>query len=286
MFRERAQDSNDKDLSEDFLEQIDREQEAIREQKYAELLRRLWQKYKASDNDLERAIFQREHALDTNDDEGDEDSYDKKKRMFYSPMVGYPSPMMVGYYDNVAFDKKKKRNYPILPWLPAKKKRFPIVLTKRSSAPVHHDNIKSTTESPLDDMKKKNDLEVKSTIETTKHPKEAPVKTVTVVEEKKMKKTALAKKFSADDEDKKKRTVKKKSDDAPVLVKTEVVNLDKKEEDHTADKRIVLKKRSTHDDLLEGFEDLWKDEAQSKKKRQAAGEVGDDCDPGDSECQR
>lgn len=248
----------------------------MRERQYTELLRRLWQKYKASDEELEREILQREREHDPENGFDTEDIFDddlyKKKRTSYSPMVGYPSPMLVGYYgnSNVAFDKKK-RGYPVLPWLPAtRKKRFPIVLTKRSSPPIDHKKVEPTTASDKN-LKKINVEPTKA--ETHKNlevPKNLEEKKDSTNDEKK-KKTNFLKKASSGDDDKKKRTVKKSDDDN----KKEKKPLEEKLDE---EKRVIVKKRDTHDEMLKDFETLWK-QSTKKKKRQ----LGEDCDD-DEDC--
>lgn len=87
------------ELAEEFLREIEHEKDLEREQKYKEALQKLWEKYEQQENEIKEDLFEDE----------------KKKRQ----LLPYISPM------------EKKRSYPVLPWLPAsRKKRFPV--TKRS----------------------------------------------------------------------------------------------------------------------------------------------------------
>lgn len=265
VFRERIQGDSDNDLSDDFLEEMDREQNALKERQYIELLRRLWQKYKASDKDLERLILQREFEREDDDDIFDDFS-DKKKRTLYSPMVGYPSPMMMGYYDNVAFDKKK-RGYPVLPWLPAsRKKRFPIVLTKRSSVSAKTPSLSSekssvSTVTMIHSDHEKLDL-------TTSAPTNSNINNKSAVQ-------VINKNDKQDSNNVEETMAKKKKKTLPIKkVKVGEQSVEKKKPS-----RVVVKKRDVHDDLLEGFEDLWMNEAKKKRKRQ----LGEECDD-EEEC--
>lgn len=100
VFREREMDVRP-DLTEDFLHEIDQQRNLEREEKYRDTLRRLWEKYQQQENQIERELFDEERKR----------SDVIQPNMYYAPMA--------------------KRSYPILPWLPAsKKKRFPV--SKRS----------------------------------------------------------------------------------------------------------------------------------------------------------
>uniref|UniRef100_A0A1B0D370 Uncharacterized protein n=1 Tax=Phlebotomus papatasi TaxID=29031 RepID=A0A1B0D370_PHLPP len=112
VFREREMDAySDPTFAQDFLEEIERENNAEREEKYKEALRRLWEKYQQQENDIERALFE---------ERGPGRGYDARKTANFPAMYAASGP-------------EKRRTFPALPWLPAsRKKRFPV--TKRSPA--------------------------------------------------------------------------------------------------------------------------------------------------------
>uniref|UniRef100_A0A1L8DTB7 Putative ubiquitin-protein ligase/hyperplastic discs protein n=1 Tax=Nyssomyia neivai TaxID=330878 RepID=A0A1L8DTB7_9DIPT len=113
VFREREMDSySDPAFAQDFLEEIERENNAEREEKYKEALRRLWEKYQQQENDIERTLFE-----------------ERGSGRIYSPRKTANFPAMYS-----AAIPDKRRTFPALPWLPAsRKKRFPVA--KRSPAP-------------------------------------------------------------------------------------------------------------------------------------------------------
>lgn len=236
-------------MSDDFLYEVDREVNADRERQYREMLRRLWEKYRLQDEELESELFDRADILKNlpNDDEEqasafiDDEFYNRNnKRLIYAPMVGYPSPMVSNYYGH-NHNNKQKRDYPLLPWLPAsRKKRFPVA--KRSPRPQ--------TEVSTDDKVAKDLKEIFESTEgtTTKAPKKQPVKDI-----KKPKKGQIEK----------------------VIEKSAK---DKENADKEKPKRII-RKRGLHDDeMLSELESLWND-GDKKAKRNI-----EDCDPDDPEC--
>lgn len=119
VFREREMDVRP-DLTEDFLREIDQQRNLEREEKYRETLRRLWEKYQQQENDIERELFDEERKRS-----------DVQPNMYYAPMA--------------------KKSYPILPWLPAsKKKRFPVA--KRSPKSYENTDLSGTNEKVSKDL--------------------------------------------------------------------------------------------------------------------------------------
>uniref|UniRef100_A0A6B2E8S2 Putative calponin similarity domain-containing protein n=1 Tax=Phlebotomus kandelakii TaxID=1109342 RepID=A0A6B2E8S2_9DIPT len=129
VFREREMDAySDPAFAQDFLEEIERENNAEREEKYKEALRRLWEKYQQQENDIERTLFE---------DRGPARAYDARKTANFPAMYSAAIP-------------DKRRTFPALPWLPAsRRKRFPV--TKRSPAPEEV-NVSGTDEKVVKDL--------------------------------------------------------------------------------------------------------------------------------------
>lgn len=122
VFRERETDVQP-DLAEEFLREIEHEKNLEREENYRDTLRHLWEKYQQQENDIENELFEdeRKHSEPIN--------YDKRRPY---------SDMGASYWSSPQGMDKKKRNFPILPWLPAtRKKRFPVA--KRSPKPLSED---------------------------------------------------------------------------------------------------------------------------------------------------
>lgn len=142
MFRERELSGfpQQPDLAEDFLEEMEREREEEREEKYRETLRRLWDKYQQQENDIEEELFDEDKKKRSSFDVEDVDKKKKKRQGGFVPMYWGPIP-------------DKRRTFPVLPWLPAsRKKRFPVA--KRSTMPVLHDeaNNSGTSEKVAKDL--------------------------------------------------------------------------------------------------------------------------------------
>uniref|UniRef100_A0A336LNG4 CSON015037 protein n=1 Tax=Culicoides sonorensis TaxID=179676 RepID=A0A336LNG4_CULSO len=307
VFREREY-GHPSTLDEDFLREMDRERNIDRDQKYHALIKQLWGKYKHDDEDLERQLLRNEylHARGPPEDDDnypdmseEEDDYYKKKRsmkrkrMMFAPMFGYPSAITAGYYGGgpamapgpVVYDKKKKRGYPILPWLPAsRKKRFPVA--KRSPAP---DEFQGMTDekvardlkeifggSEFDDKKKKRSSGVlfgldkkRSVPEETEEDKKKrmAVKKSENLEEEKKKKSV---KKSVEEEDKKKRTVKKSEDFGDDDDKKKRAKKDEFDDSNDDDDK--KKKRAKKDEIIDDSDD------DKKKKRSVKRKRNTDCD--------
>ncbi|XP_055531774.1 uncharacterized protein LOC129722393 [Wyeomyia smithii] len=111
------------DMSSDFLKEIDRQANIEREEKYLDRLRQLWDKYQQQENEIEQELFDEDRAA-----ADDEAPYFDKRQ-------GYPisqSDVAAVYYGPPM--QEKKRTMPMLPWLPAsRRKRFPVA--KRSPKP-------------------------------------------------------------------------------------------------------------------------------------------------------
>lgn len=119
VFREREQEKAypHPDLSEDFLKAVQRLNNDEREEEFQERLQRLWNKYQQEENEIEQQLF----------DEEPLGPYEK--RQGFPMSESEPSPAHYG-----PPMQERKRTLPILPWLPAtRKKRFPVA--KRSPKP-------------------------------------------------------------------------------------------------------------------------------------------------------
>lgn len=262
---------------------MDRERNIDRDRKYHALIKQIWGKYKHDDEELERQLLRNElqHTREIQDEESypdmseeeDEDFYKrkrsmKKKRMMFAPMIGYPSAITAGYYGGPGGPmsyQKMKRDYPMLPWLPAsKKKRFPVA--KRSPRPndfrdmtdekVAHD-LKEIFGEVDDDKKKKRSsddlfgMDKKRAEETQEEKKKRmAVKKSDDLDDDKKKKSV--KKSVEEEEDKKKRTVKKSE------IEQEEEDKKKKRSDEDKKKKRAKKDRFIDDDA---------DDDDKKKKR-------------------
>lgn len=242
---------------------MDRQRNIDRDRKYHAIIRELWEKYKHDDQELEHQLLRNEieHNREVEENESypdmDDDQYyqkKKKKRLMYAPMVGYPSALTANYYGQV-----KKRDYPILPWLPAsRKKRFPVA--KRSPKPdelksIANDDkvvkdLKAIFGENLDDNDKKKKRSSNDEVDDDKKKRMA-VKKSDLEEEKKtkaMKKPVL--------EEEKKRTMKK----SDFMEKKEKKQMHEPHEEDKKKKRSVKRKRSSNDDCDEKDEDCEEDE--------------------------
>lgn len=134
MFRERSRlpsqhNQQQAQLAGKFLKAIEDEREREREMEYRDELRKLWNRYQKEETDIEKELF--------NDNENDIESdyvgvnYDDKKKK--KSQGGEIAPS----YSN------EKRSMPLLPWLPAsRKKRFPV--TKRSPKANENELVKAS----------------------------------------------------------------------------------------------------------------------------------------------
>uniref|UniRef100_A0A182N7I9 Uncharacterized protein n=1 Tax=Anopheles dirus TaxID=7168 RepID=A0A182N7I9_9DIPT len=125
VFRERELEKTyqQPDVSADFLKAVDRQAKAAREEEFQERLQRLWEKYQQEENEIEQQLFEEEPVVPAASEAGYE------KRQGFPMSESEPSPAHFGHPM-----QERKRTLPILPWLPAtRKKRFPVA--KRSPKP-------------------------------------------------------------------------------------------------------------------------------------------------------
>lgn len=284
---------------------MDRERNIDRDRKYHTLIKQLWGKYKHDDEELERQLLRNEleHARDDDDNypdvsEEDDDYYKKKrsmkkKRMMFAPMFGYPSAITAGYYGGPGPMLKKKRTYPVLPWLPAqKKKRF--LVAKRSPRPnefrdmtdekVARDLKEIFGGGPDDDDKKKKrssedlfGMDKKRAEETEEDKKKRMVKKSEELEEDKKKKSV--KKSVEEDEDKKKRMVKKSDDDGDDKKKKRAKKDEIDDDDDDEDKK---RKRAKKDRFMDDDMDDDKKKKRSVKRKRNS---NDDCEDDEEDCE-
>lgn len=256
VFREREY-GHPSTMDEDFLREMDRERNIDRDRKYHTLIKQLWGKYKHDDEELERQLLRNEleHTREMQDDDNYPDMEEmddyykkkrsmKKKRMMFAPMIA------AGYYgQNGPMAQKKKRDYPLLPWLPAtRKKRFPVA--KRSPKPnefremtnekVAHD-LKEIFGDADDDKKKK-----RSSDDLFGMDKKRADET-----EEEKKKRLAAKKSGTVDEEKKKKSVKKSVEDEEEKKKRTVKKSETKPKDEKKKKRSIKRKRNSDDNCDE-----------------------------------
>uniref|UniRef100_A0A182SYE5 Uncharacterized protein n=1 Tax=Anopheles maculatus TaxID=74869 RepID=A0A182SYE5_9DIPT len=121
VFRERELEKSyaHPDLSADFLKAVDRQAIAEREEEFQDRLQQLWDKYQQEENEIEQRLF----------DEESQGPVGYEKRQGFPMSDSEPSPAHYG-----PPMQERKRTLPILPWLPAtRKKRFPVA--KRSPKP-------------------------------------------------------------------------------------------------------------------------------------------------------
>ncbi|XP_058126213.1 trichohyalin [Anopheles ziemanni] len=109
------------DLSSEFLKEVDRQAAMERDEEFQDRLQRLWNKYQQEENEIEQQLFEDEQMAPLL-----ANGYEKRQGFPVSqsePSAMYGPPM-----------EERKRTLPILPWLPAtRKKRFPVA--KRSPKP-------------------------------------------------------------------------------------------------------------------------------------------------------
>uniref|UniRef100_A0A182PEX8 Uncharacterized protein n=1 Tax=Anopheles epiroticus TaxID=199890 RepID=A0A182PEX8_9DIPT len=123
VFREREQEKSYPDLSADFLKAVERQNAEEREQEFQERLQQLWNKYQQEENEIEQQLFDEEPLAPLPAPVG----YEKRQGFPLTDLE--PSPAHYG-----PPMQEHKRTLPILPWLPAtRKKRFPVA--KRSPKP-------------------------------------------------------------------------------------------------------------------------------------------------------
>uniref|UniRef100_A0A182MP81 Uncharacterized protein n=1 Tax=Anopheles culicifacies TaxID=139723 RepID=A0A182MP81_9DIPT len=125
VFRERELEKSyaHPDLSADFLRAVDRQAVAEREEEFQDRLQQLWDKYQQEENEIEQRLFDDEPLVPLAGPGGYE------KRQGFPMSESEPSPAHYG-----PPMQERKRTLPILPWLPAtRKKRFPVA--KRSPKP-------------------------------------------------------------------------------------------------------------------------------------------------------
>jgi hypothetical protein len=129
VFREREQDTRP-DLAEEFLREIDRERNLAREKQYRDQLKNMWHKYQQQENEIERDLF---NELGNNEQSQHENN----------------EPVVPLYWETAG---AKKRALPILPWLPAtRKKRFPVA--KRSPKSLESEtSVSGTNEKVAKDL--------------------------------------------------------------------------------------------------------------------------------------
>lgn len=293
---------------------MDRERNIDRDRKYHALIKQLWGKYKHDDEELERQLLRNEleHTREMQDEdnypdmsEEEDDFYKKKrsmkkKRMMFAPMMGYPSAITAGYYGGpggpMAY-QKKKRGYPVLPWLPAsRKKRFPVA--KRSPRP---NEFRDMTDEKVardlkeifgggddDDKKKKRSsddlfgMDKKRMDETEEDKKKRmAVKKSDELEEEKKKKS-VKKSVEEEEEDKKKRTVKKseideEDDDKKKKRAKKGGGMLDDDDDDDDDKK---KKRAKKDRFIDDDDDDDKKKKRSVKRKRNSDDKCDDeyCD--------
>ncbi|CAO1353473.1 unnamed protein product [Diamesa serratosioi] len=134
VFRERVPSSSNREqqqqhdiLAEKFLKAIDQEREDERQEEYKEQLHKLWDRYQQQEGEIEKELF------NDNGNELQTEYYEdagellKKKRQGVGEIEVAPAYWV---------DKRS----PLLPWLPAsRKKRFPVA--KRSSSSMTKEDI-------------------------------------------------------------------------------------------------------------------------------------------------
>uniref|UniRef100_A0AAG5D8Z0 Uncharacterized protein n=1 Tax=Anopheles atroparvus TaxID=41427 RepID=A0AAG5D8Z0_ANOAO len=123
VFREREQEKvyPRPDLSSEFLKEMDRQAMAERDEEFQERLQHLWNKYQQEENEIEQQLFEDEQMA-------------PQLGSGYEKRQGFPISQSEPSVMNGPPMEARKRTLPILPWLPAtRKKRFPVA--KRSPKP-------------------------------------------------------------------------------------------------------------------------------------------------------
>ena len=114
-------------LAEKFLKAIDQEREDERQEEYKEQLHKLWDRYQQQEGEIEKELFNENGNELQNEYYEDAGELLKKKRQRLGEIEVAPAYWV---------DKRS----PLLPWLPAaRKKRFPV--SKRSSSSMTKDDI-------------------------------------------------------------------------------------------------------------------------------------------------
>lgn len=114
-------------LAEKFLKAIDQEREEERQEEYKEQLHKLWDRYQQQEGEIEKELFNDNGNELQNEYYEDAGELLKKKRQRLGEIEVAPAYWV---------DKRS----PLLPWLPAaRKKRFPV--SKRSSSSMSKDDI-------------------------------------------------------------------------------------------------------------------------------------------------
>lgn len=114
-------------LAEKFLKAIDQEREDERQEEYKEQLHKLWDRYQQQEGEIEKELFNDNGNELQNEYYEDAGELLKKKRQRVGEIEVAPAYWV---------DKRS----PLLPWLPAaRKKRFPV--SKRSSSSMTKDDI-------------------------------------------------------------------------------------------------------------------------------------------------
>ncbi|XP_063698646.1 zinc finger CCCH domain-containing protein 13 isoform X2 [Culicoides brevitarsis] len=283
VFREREY-GHPSTMDEDFLREMDRERNLDRDRKYHALIKQLWGKYKHDDEELERQLLRNEleHTRDMQDDENYPDMEEmddyykkkramKKKRMMFAPMIA------AGYYGGAPGGamSKKKRDYPMLPWLPAsRKKRFPVA--KRSPPAGEFHDTMNTDEKVTHELKeifgdageeeKKKKKRADDLFGMDKKSEE-PKKSDELEEEKKKKAVKKSGEAENDEEEKKKRAMKK----SEVKAEPEEDKKKKKSVDLEEDKK---KKRAKKDRFID---DDFEKRGDKMKKRSIKRKRNSDC---------
>lgn len=126
---------------------MEREQEIGEEEEYRHNMRLLWDKYRQQENAFERLLSDAQaRAEEEENEEDNEDEEDKKKRSFGLDDRAKRYGFLPAYFGPAPL---KRRDYPLLPWLDAdrRKKRFPVA--KRSAKPIPEEANASGTSSKV-----------------------------------------------------------------------------------------------------------------------------------------
>lgn len=141
VFRERSRvplptQQQQQALAEKFLRAIEDEREREEEEEYKNQLRNLWNRYQVEEGDIEKELF--DNDIEANSPLGNEGINRKRNRqvtllrLFKKLIDNNYFKQNSGDGEVALYYSNDKRFMPMLPWLPAsRKKRFPV--TKRSS---------------------------------------------------------------------------------------------------------------------------------------------------------
>lgn len=143
VFRERSRVPNSSQqqqaLAEKFLRAIENEREREEEEEYKKQLRNLWNRYQVEEGDIEKELFDNDidsdYPLNSDDINRKRNRKVRVIRTSFLRMIHDELNILkhkVGSGDVASYySSDNKRSMPMLPWLPAtRKKRFPV--TKRS----------------------------------------------------------------------------------------------------------------------------------------------------------